>query len=174
MVSARISSSAFLSLGTNEHENGLGPLEEVRQNNRRSVALLGEQDTYVMLVPVNVYSSGLPSARFTPSILKTEMMDAMTINIVVSTKCLPGQIRFPYPNADTQVESSRMLPSELMNRLGLKASGSEYTAGSCKIALRKIEASIDGNAIVRVSYHPLGMTREPDDIHQQHGDRLLL
>src|SRR5258708_9955962 len=97
-----------------------------------------------MPVPVNEYSSELPSVRFTCSTLKTEKRDATTINNVASTKCLPGQTRFPYPNAVAQVESSRTLPSELRNRFGLKTSGSEYTAGSCKIALyEQLKPTID-------------------------------
>ncbi len=62
--------------------------------------------------------------------LKTESKEAMTINIVASAKCLPGQIRFPIPNADVTAGSPRKLPSGLMNRSGLKASGSGYMAGS--------------------------------------------
>ena len=58
------------------------------------------------------------------SIRKTESKDTAYINSVASTKCLPGQIRFPYPNADVTRGSSRKLPSGLRNRSGLKTSGS--------------------------------------------------
>jgi hypothetical protein len=69
--------------------------------------------------------------------LKTESKDATTINNVASTKCLPGQMRFPNPNAEAIMGSSRMLPSELRNRSGLKTSGSGYKVGSCRIALKR-------------------------------------
>src|ERR1700761_755495 len=70
--------------------------------------------------------------------LKTENKEATTINNVISAKCLPGQTRLPYPNTDENIESSRKLPSLSKNRSGLKASGSGYTAGSCKIALQPV------------------------------------
>jgi hypothetical protein len=61
------------------------------------------------------------------------------MNNVASTKCLPGQIRFPNPNADIRTGSSSKLPSTFRKRSGLKASGSGYRAGSCKIALKSIQ-----------------------------------
>ena len=62
--------------------------------------------------------------------MKTESKEATAINIVASAKCLPGQIRLPIPNADVSTGSSRKLPSGLMNRSGLKESGSGYVVGS--------------------------------------------
>jgi hypothetical protein len=62
--------------------------------------------------------------------LKEDSKEATTINIVASAKCLPGQIRFPNPHSDDNTGSSRTLPSGLMNRSGLKESGSGYVAGS--------------------------------------------
>jgi hypothetical protein len=56
--------------------------------------------------------------------LKTENKDAIEINSVVSTKCLPGQIRFPNPNAEVRTGSSSKLPSGFRNRSGLNKSGS--------------------------------------------------
>ena len=94
-----------------------------------------------MIWPVYVYSKGWPLVSSPFSILKTDSRDATVINSVASTKCLPGHIRFPYPNPDTSTGSSSRVPSILRNRSGLKTSGSGYLPGSCKIALEKVEAS---------------------------------
>ena len=76
------------------------------------------------------YVSG-PSLVALPFLmLKTERKEAITMNIMASAKCLPGQIRFPNPNIVDTTGSSRKLPSELMNRSGLKESGSGNTTGS--------------------------------------------
>lgn len=75
------------------------------------------------------------------SILNTESKDAITMNSVESTKCFPGQIRFPNPNVDDNTGSSRTLPSAFRKRSGLKESGSGYMAGSCKTALKIVEAN---------------------------------
>ena len=76
-----------------------------------------------------------------------------------STKCLPGQTRLPNPNAEVNTGSSRKLPSALMNRSGLKVSGSGYMAGSCKIALQVIEAELKGKQ--ESSYHEFPITIAP-------------
>ena len=96
--------------------------------------------------------------------LKTENKEAATINNVASAKCLPGQIRLPYPNADVTTESSRNLPSLSKNRSGLKASGSGYTAGSCKIALEPV-SGIHGR-LTQFSHHEFGITIAPDGVYQ--------
>ena len=96
--------------------------------------------------------------------LKTENKEAATIKNVTSVKCLPGQTRLPYPNADEITESSRKLPSSSKNRSGLKASGSGYTAGSCKIALESISA-IHGR-LAQLPYHEFGITIAPDVVYQ--------
>jgi hypothetical protein len=80
--------------------------------------------------PVVGYISGPPSMLFFFLILKAESKEATAINNVASAKCLPGQIRFPYPNADVNTGSSRKVPFGLMNRSGLKISGSGYMTGS--------------------------------------------
>jgi len=56
--------------------------------------------------------------------VKIESKEAININNDASTKCLPGQIRFPNPNTDIKVGSSRKLPSAFKNRSGLKIYGS--------------------------------------------------
>src|SRR5580692_2501755 len=63
------------------------------------------------------------------------------MNSVASANCLPGQIRFPYPNPDTNIGSLSKFPSGLRNRSGLNTSGSGYMTGSCKIALERAEAA---------------------------------
>jgi hypothetical protein len=87
-----------------------------------------------MKPPVDGYSSRLPPFPFLIS--KTESIDAITMNSSMSTKNLPGQIRFPAPNANVTVGSSRKLPSALMNRSGINTSGSGYAVESCKIPLK--------------------------------------
>jgi hypothetical protein len=54
----------------------------------------------------------------------------------------------------------------LMNRSGLKASGSGYMVGSCKIALKIIEAELKEER--EVSYHEFPITMAPGntDGHQ--------
>jgi len=72
------------------------------------------------------------------SISKTESEDViMMMNNKESTKCLPGQTRFPNPNADVNTGSSRTLPSGFRNCSGLKESGSGYMTGSYRSALHK-------------------------------------
>ena len=97
--------------------------------------------------------------------LKTENKEAATINTVISAKCLPGQIRLPYPNVDEITESSRNLPSLSKNRSGLKASGSGYMAGSCKIALEPVNATHHGQ-LTQLSHHEFGSTIAPDGVFQ--------
>ncbi len=62
--------------------------------------------------------------------VETERKEATAMKIMASAKCLPGQIRFPNPNIVDTTGSSRKLPSGLMNRSGLKESGSGYMIGS--------------------------------------------
>jgi hypothetical protein len=96
------------------------------------------------------------------SMLKTENNDAATINSVDSTKCLPGQIRFPNPNVDANTGSSRKLPPALRNRSGLKASGSGYMIGSCKMALKIVE--VNSSSVIRqISYHAFPTTSAPEN-----------
>ena len=93
-----------------------------------------------MPVPVYGYVSD-PSLVSLPFLmLKTERKEAITMNIEASTKNLPGQIRFPNPNIVDTTASSRKLPSELMDRSGLKDSGSGNTFGSWRIDLQNVEA----------------------------------
>ena len=96
--------------------------------------------------------------------LKTENKEAATMKIVISAKCLPGHIRLPYPNADGISESSRKLPSLSKNRSGLKASGSGYTTGSCKIDLEPVNP-IHGR-LTQLSHHEFASTIAPDVIYQ--------
>jgi hypothetical protein len=104
--------------------------------NRDSKAANNMRRLYLMPPPVNGYERGPPSVPLPFSTLKTENKEATTMNNVEPTKCLPGQTRFPNPNVDVKTGSSRRLPSALRNRSGLKASGSGYVVGSCKIALK--------------------------------------
>ena len=96
------------------------------------------------------------------SILKTESKDAITMNKVESTKYLPGQIRLPNPYVDDNTGSSRKLPSALRNRSGLKASGSGYMVGLCKIALRIVEAK--SNRIRQISHHAFPTIIAPGNV----------
>ena len=96
--------------------------------------------------------------------LKTANKEAATIKNVISVKYLPGQTRLPYPNADEITESSRKLPSSFKNRSGLKASGSEYTAGSCKIALEPVSPIHE--QLTQLSHHEFGITIAPDVVYQ--------
>src|SRR6267142_2032467 len=89
--------------------------------------------------PVYGHESGPSPMPWAFSTLKTENNDAATMNNVDSTKCLPGQIRFPNPNVDANTGSSRKFPPALRNRSGLKASWSGYMIGSCKMALKMVE-----------------------------------
>ena len=85
---------------------------------------------HLTAAPVYGYVSG-PSLVSLPVLMsKTERKEAIAINIMASAKCLPGQIRFPNPNTVDITGSSRKLPSGLMNRSGLKESGSGNTVGS--------------------------------------------
>lgn len=134
--SARLTStSALLSLGLMEHGNGLGRLykdnNDLGSSKQNSLTHLTRPPEYVKL-------NGEPSEPPRLSILQTESTVVATINIVVSTKCLPGQTRFPNPNTDVNVASSRGVPFGLRNRPGLKTSGSGYTSGSRVIALRTV------------------------------------
>jgi hypothetical protein len=88
------------------------------------------RNPYLKPLPVNGYTSGPSPVQLPFLMLKTESKEAITINIIASAKCLPGQIRFPNPNTDVTNASPRKLPSGLMNRSGLKESGSGYVAGS--------------------------------------------
>jgi phage-related tail fiber protein len=132
-----ISSSALLSLGLIEHGNGLGRLD-------KTISLPGSSNknrsTHLTRPPEYVNSNGVPSESRRFSIWKTESTVAATINSVASAKCLPGQSRFPNPNIDPSVTSSRKVPFGLRNRSGLKTSGSGYTSGSRVIALRSERA----------------------------------
>ena len=83
-----------------------------------------------MPVPVYGYISDPSSVSLPFSMLKTERKEATTINIMTSAKCLPGQILFLNPHIEDTTESSRKLPSGLMNHSGLKESGSGNTTGS--------------------------------------------
>jgi len=106
------------------------------------------------------------------SILKTESKDAMTMNKVESTKYLPGQIRLPNPYVDDNTGSSRKLPSALRNRSGLKASGSGYMAGSCKIALKIVEAK--SNMICQISHHAFPMIMAPESVGRLSAKEILI
>ena len=79
---------------------------------------------YLNAAPEYLYSDCPSLLPWGFSTQKTESKDATNINNVLSTRCLPGQIRFPNPKADDSRGSSRRLPSGLRNRSGLKASGS--------------------------------------------------
>ena len=92
-------------------------------------------------------------------IKKTDNMDATTMNNVDSAKSLPGQIRFPYPNADINVGSSRTVPSRSRNRSGLKTSGSGYLAGLRKIALEELKLRLKSTE--RTAHHEFGTTIAP-------------
>jgi hypothetical protein len=130
-----MSSSALLSLGLIEHGNGLGRLDE---DNNDLGSSKQNSLTHLTRPPEYVKWNGVPSESRRFSILQTESTVAATINIVASTKCLPGQTRFPNPNTDASVVSSRGVPFGLRNRSGLKTSGSGYTSGSRVIALRTV------------------------------------
>ena len=93
--------------------------------------------------------------------LKTENKDAAIINNVASTKCLPGQIRFPNPNVDVRVGSSRRLPSAFRNRSGLKTSGSGYSAGLCNIALKSAQANLATIGKL-IAHHAFPITTAPE------------
>ena len=67
--------------------------------------------------------------------LNTDNTEAVTTKSSASTKCRPGHIRLPAPNASESVGSSRNVPSSSRNRSGLNSSGSGYSSGSCRIAL---------------------------------------
>ena len=108
---------------------------------------------YLMPLPENGYALCPLSVLLPFSILKTESKDATTMNNVVLTKCLPGQIRFPNPNAVVNTGSSRKLPSESRNRSGLKESGSGYLTRSRKIALQVVEYTATG--LGRSSYRTM-------------------
>jgi len=84
------------------------------------------------------------------------------MNNAESTRCLPGQIRFPNPNADVNTGSSRKLPSGFRNRSGLKESGSGYISGSRRIALQSVRVKL--YEIGRISYHVFPITTEPDNM----------
>jgi hypothetical protein len=138
-ASATIRSSAALSLGKIEQRKECGRLKSNRQHHALSSAQqLRKRRPYVMPVPTYGYPSDPLSFPFLK--LKTESKDATTMNNVSSTKCRPGQIHLPNPNADANTGSSRKLPSGLRNRSGLKESGSGYITGSCRIALQLVEA----------------------------------
>jgi len=96
------------------------------------------------------------------STLKTDNRDATVINSVASAKCLPGHTRFPYPNADMRMGSSSRLPSGLRNRSGLKASGSGYLAGLCRIALQTVEIN---SREVETTHHAFPITIAPGKVY---------
>ena len=130
--SARISFSAFLSRGMMEHVKGRGRLAKRIPSGQSlfPTSLKRSQILNLMESPVNGYISFSPSVPSPFLISKTESMDAITINVMVSAKCLPGQIRFPSPKKDAKTGSSRKLPSGFMNRSGLNESGLGYKFGS--------------------------------------------
>jgi hypothetical protein len=105
------------------------------------------------------------------SILKTESKEAMTMNKVESTKYLPGQIRLPNPYVDDNTGSSRKLPSALRNRSGLNASGSGYMVGSCKIALKTVEAKSNIICQMLVSHHAFPMIIAPENVGRLSGKK---
>ena|SRR6266404_2253517 len=134
-----MSSSAFLSLGVMEQVNGHGTLrrkESSFSSPRLSCTTNATRISHLTPLPVNGYFSSPPSVP-SPLMLKTERKQATMIKIRASAKCLPGQIRFPNPNIVVNTGSSRALPSGLMNRSGLKESGSGYLTGSWRTALTK-------------------------------------
>src|SRR6266404_2007045 len=98
--------------------------------------------------------------------LKTDNKDAVKINKVISAKCLPGQIRLPYPHVDDNNGSSRTLPSSSKNRSGMYVSGSGYTAGSCKIALKASQLAHSGGNGDDVAHQVFPITNVPDGINQ--------
>jgi hypothetical protein len=67
--------------------------------------------------------------------LNTDNTEAVTTKSSASTKCRPGHIRLPAPNASERVGSSRNVPASLRKRSGLNASGSGYSSGSCRTPL---------------------------------------
>jgi len=91
--------------------------------------------------------------------LKAERKEATTIKIMASAKCLPGQIRFPNPNIVHTTGSSPKLPSGLINRSGLKESGSGYAVGSWRIALKKVGA--EREKIEQIPHHRFTITTAP-------------
>src|SRR6266850_26312 len=111
--------------------------------------------------PEYVYSKGPSpeSRRF--SMRKTDSTVTEKINNVASTKYFPGQMRFPNPKTDGSVESSRKVPSGVRNRSGLNTSGSGYTSGSCRIALKTMWIIITTKDCVNTSYHIFPITQAP-------------
>jgi hypothetical protein len=109
-----------------------------------SPSLFKTRRLYLMPSPENGYALCPLSVQLPFSILKTESKDATTMNNVISTKCLPGQIRFPNPYAVANTGSSCKVPSGSRNRSGLKESGSGYLTGSCKIALQVVNDNAKG------------------------------
>ena len=80
--------------------------------------------------------------------LNTDRTDAVTTKSVAATKCRPGHIRLPAPNASVITGSSRNVPSSLRKRSGLNASGSGYSSGSCRTALSHFIKNADGQMTV--------------------------
>ena len=97
--------------------------------------------THMAILPWTDSGSGavagisFPFLSLTFVTLNTDKIDAVTTKSVASTKCRPGHIRFPAPNARWIIGSSRQVPSSLRKRSGLNASGSGYSSGSCRTAL---------------------------------------
>lgn len=96
------------------------------------------------------------------------------MNKVESTKYLPGQIRLPNPYVDDNTGSSRKLPSALRNRSGLNASGSGYMVGSCKIALKTVEAKSNMICQMLVSHHAFPIIIAPENVGRLSGKKILV
>jgi hypothetical protein len=71
--------------------------------------------------------------------IENERKEATIIKKMASAKRLLGQIRLPSPNMVDNAESSRRLPSGLINRSDLNESGSGYLTGSQRTALTMVE-----------------------------------
>jgi hypothetical protein len=121
-----MSSSALLSLEVMEQVKGYGTLGRKSQHSTLPSLLHNQQD--VMSVPYAaarewvLIGSSISAVAF--DVENGEKRGNNDKKNTASAKCLPGQIRFPSPNIVDNTGSSRALPSELMNRSGLKESGS--------------------------------------------------
>ena len=110
--------------------------------------------THMAILPWTDSGSGavagisFPFLSLTFVTLNTDKIDAVTTKSVASTKCRPGHIRFPAPNARWIIGSSRQVPSSLRKRSGLNASGSGYSSESCRTALSHFFKNAEGQMTI--------------------------
>ena len=137
---ALIKSSASLSRGVIEHSKFGGRLEVVRSATEVSNYVI-DPVAHMITSDSTDLGSGATTGISFPFLslalvtLNTDKTEAVMTKSSASTKCRPGHIRLPAPNASVRMGSSRKVPSSLRKRSGLNSSGSGYNSGSCRTAL---------------------------------------